>query len=715
MPNVNLGNIPLRANTTQIGDVTVVAQSQRVEYKIDKKVVNVSQDISASGGTLVNVLENTPSVQVDVEGNVTLRGSGNFQLLVDGKPSVIQGSEGLQQIPASAVQNIEIITSPSAKYDPDGDAGIINVIMKKQKNVGFGGILNASVGTRDKYTGDILLNFRQKKTNFYVGAEFSDQHNYMYGEGERRTFNGDSTTYQLTDMDGVFMRKGMNLKTGIDYSLTPNSSLSLSAAWSNRSFNRTMDSKNHWYTDPFVQDSFYLENTGSVDKENRYNLNLDYQKNFDDKGHTLQASVYYASGDGNESEEDIVRSTDSNYVLLGEEPARTRSRIGEPESNLRIELDYTRPVGEGKIELGLQSRYDNSNGDYVYENFGTATNEWIPNDSISNALKYRDALQSVYGTYSGKLGKFEFQTGLRMEYDDRNLNQLTSAETFRYNKLHFFPSFYLIRKLSDKHQLQFTYSRRVERPDERDLNPFIEYRSTNNVSFGNPALRPQFTNGLEFNYQYTLEKGFLSLETYYRATSDIITRLSGTMELNGKQVFYSTEMNADRDQSLGVELMANVEFNKWWQLNLTGNFYRYQLDGMVEGEAITSVSTTWRTNFNSTFMVAKNTRFQLSGFYNGPSNNLQGKREGFFVANMALRQDILKKQVTLSLSARDVFATARNRFVSSGSSFYMSNTMWREAPVVMFNLTYRINNYRQSGRRTGGEQMDEGGSMDMEM
>ena len=185
---VDMGPIVLHPNITQIGDVQVVAQSNRVEYKIDKKVVNVSQDIAASGGTLVQVLENTPSVQVDVEGNVTLRGSGNFQLLIDGKPSVIQGSEGLQQIPASAVQNLEIITSPSAKYDPDGNAGIINIIMKKQKNMGIGGVVNASIGTRNKYTGDFLLNFRQKKINFFVGAEYANQKNYNKGEGERRTY-----------------------------------------------------------------------------------------------------------------------------------------------------------------------------------------------------------------------------------------------------------------------------------------------------------------------------------------------------------------------------------------------------------------------------------------------------------------------------------------------------------------------------------------------
>ena len=324
---VDMGHIPLHPNITQIGDVQVIAQSNRVEYKIDKKVVNVSQDMAASGGTLVQVLENTPSVQVDVEGNVSLRGSGNFQLLIDGKPSVIQGSEGLQQIPASAVQNLEIITSPSAKYDPDGNAGIINIIMKKQKNIGIGGVINASIGTRNKYTTDFLLNFRQKKVNFFVGAEYANQKNYNKGEGERRTYERDSltndilsTSYQDMNSEGIFARRSLNLKGGFDYTLSELSSLSLSAAVNDRSFERNFTTENHWYSDPFVRDSFYLDNSIGTDKSRFYNINLDYMKKYDDKGHSLQASLYYSAGKEDETEEEVVTGTDANFIATGAEP-----------------------------------------------------------------------------------------------------------------------------------------------------------------------------------------------------------------------------------------------------------------------------------------------------------------------------------------------------------------------------------------------------------
>jgi outer membrane receptor protein involved in Fe transport len=714
---ISLGNILLHEVITQIEDVRVIAQSQRVEYKIDKKVVNVSQDIAAAGGTLVNVLENTPSIQVDVEGNVTLRGSENFQVLIDGKPSVIQGSEGLQQIPASAVNSVEIITSPSAKYDPDGAAGIINVIMQKRKTSGISGIVNASIGTRQKYSTDFLFNIRHNKFNFSLGAEYGNHSYFNTGESEKRTYYNDTTTYILTDMDGKFSRARFNLKSGLDYYFDENTTLSLSGGFTNRKHNRDSYSRNYWYTNPASLDSFYIEDNLSNDNGNYYNLNLDFQKKYSENDHNLQASIYYATGDEDEKEDYIERTTNNLYEVIGLEPGRSRSHRENPENNLRFELDYTRPFGPGKIETGLQSRWDIDKGNYIYENYTPGIEKWIYNDSISNKISYLDAIQSAYGSYSGPIGKFEFQAGLRAEYDNRTLDQKTNSETYTYEKMHFFPSFYLIRKFSDSHQLQFTYSRRIQRPREWSLNPFKEYRNSNTVFYGNPALKPEFTNAVELNYQYMFKKSFISLETYYRRTLDKITQITGNDTIAGERVFFNTSTNADKDYSLGMELMANLNLTDWWQLNLTGNFYHYQLDGTVDGEKVTSKSTTWRTNFNTSFRLKWDTRLQFMGFYNGPSNTLQGKRDGFFVTSAAVRKDLLKKKLTVSLSIRDIFSTGAFSFVSEGSNFYTYNKFKREAPIVLLNIAYRINNWKQSTKRDTEEQENNGNNngFDMEM
>lgn len=707
--SLDMGTILLHPDITQIEDVQIVAQSQRMEYKIDKKVVNVSQDIAAAGGTLVNVLENTPSVQVDVEGNVSLRGSGNFQLLVDGKPSIIQGSEGLQQIPASAVQSVEIITSPSAKYDPDGEAGIINVIMKKQKNSGVGGIVNVSAGTNNKYSADFLLNVRREKVNYSFGAEYANMQFKNRGESERLTYFNDTTTSILSDVDGVFKRQSINVKGGLDYYFTNSSSISIMGAIGNRKFNRDFMQKNEWFTNPSTIDSFYTYNNLDEDDNLFYNLNIDYQKKFDENGHNLQASLYYAKDNSTEMEDYVVRTTDANFVVIGSEPERSRSRTEQPEDNIRIELDYTRPLGAKKLELGWQSRWDMDDAEYIYEDFLPLGNEWIYNDSISNQMQYTDMMHSAYAIFSGPLSKFEYQLGLRAEYDNRSLKQQTINEEFVYEKMHFFPSVHLSRKLSEAHQFQASYSRRIQRPDERDLNPFKEYRGSNNVMFGNPALRPEFTNAFELNYQFSFKKGFVSFETYYRHTTDKITRISGLDSLNGQQVFTFTSKNADRDNSLGIELMTNLDLTKWWQVNVTGSVFRYELTGEVENESVSAVTTSWRTNFNTSFKMKWDTRLQLTGFYNGPSTSLQGEMKGFFVANLALRKDFMKKQLSATLSVRDLLGTGRFAFTSAGSDFSTSNEFRRESQIITLQLSYRINNYRQQGNRRGGEDQDSGG------
>jgi outer membrane receptor protein involved in Fe transport len=707
--SVDLGIVSLNPDVTQIDEVEVVAQRNRVEYKVDKKVVNVAQDLTSSGGSLVNVLENTPSVQVDVEGNVSLRGSGNFQLLIDGKPSPVQGSEGLQQIPASAVQSLEIITNPSAKYDPDGNAGIINVVMKKQKNSGIGGVINVSAGTRHKYTGDFLFNIKRNKLNYFFGAEYADRHFINRGFSERRAYSGDSATYIQGNARGIITRKSMNLKSGFDYAFTENASLSLSAAVGSRDLTRDFVTNNHWYTTPATKDSFFREENHATDNDQFFNINLDFLKRYNETDHRLDASIYYSGQKEIEKEEDYVRKTNGIFEPAGNESSRTRSRQEHPEKELRFELDYTRPMGAVKLETGLQSRWDYENADFIYEDYQPFGSEWIQNDTLTNAIKYLDALQSVYAMVSGPLGRFDYQAGLRAEYDNRTLEQVTSSTSYTYEKIHFFPSVFLTRKLNDAHQIQFNYSRRIQRPRGNQLNPFVDFRGSNNIYYGNPALKPEFTNAFELNYQYRFEQGSISLETYYRTTHDKITSINELDTLYGRPVFAFTVTNADRDHALGMELMANIDLAKWWQLNLTGNIFRYQLEGKADGEQISTVSTSWQTNFNTLFKIKGDIRFQVNGIYNGPSTSLQGERDGFFITNLAIRKEMLDKKLTVSLNARDIFSTGKFAFTSEGDSFYTYNRFRRESPVVTLNLSYRINNYKAAARRDGNGGAESGG------
>ena len=708
---VDVGVIKIVPSTTKIDAVNVVADIPRVDYKIDKKVITLSQDMTAAGGTVAQALENTPSVEVDIEGNVSVRGSSNFKVLIDGKPSVIQGSEALQQIPASSVQSIEIITNPSAKYDPDGDAGIINLVMRKQKQQGVNGIINASAGTKNKYSADFLLNMRREKVNFFLGGEYSNNRFYNEGEGDQRVY-GIDTTITLFNDKGVFSRDGFSFKAGADYYLTDKSTVTLQGSIGNRNFSRNFDATYHEFTTPSTTDSFYISESISPHENQYYNFSLDFRKEFENPQHELKASVYFSQAVEVEKSQIKEIETNSNWESLELNTSLNRSKTDVPEKNIRVQLDYVHPFKEGvKLEAGLQSRWDMDRGDYIFENWDYDRQAWINDITISNTLDYRDAIQSAYGTFTGKIQKFGYQAGLRAEYDNRYTNQITLDEAYRYEKMHFFPSFYITRELPKQMQLQLSYSRRIERPREWDLNPFKEFMNNQNARVGNPGLEPEFTNAFELNYQVPFKKNFISFETFYRYSTNVISRWTSYDSIN--EIFIHTSRNEDNEYSAGAELMANMYFTPWWQINLSGNLFRYSLTGEVDNITVTKSTFSWGTNTNMVFRLKWDARIQLMGMYRGPSLSLQGERKGFFFINMAVRKDLLNKKLSLTLNVRDMLRTGKHSFVSEGNDFYTFREMRRESPVVSLSLSYRINNYKQT-KKNGNGNGEDSGDMDIE-
>lgn len=714
-PVVDIGTIKIHPTSVDIDAVEVVAEANRVEYKIDKKVVTLSQDMTSTGGPVSQALENTPSIEVDIEGNVTLRGSSNFKVLIDGKPSILDGSEALQQIPASSVQSVEIITNPSAKYDPDGSAGIVNLIMKKQKQQGVNGIINASVGTHDKYSADFLLNARQNKTNFFLGGEYSKRSFLNEGTYERRVYKGDTTFYTLTDRDGKFSRDGFAVRAGADYYITDKSTVTLQGRLGERSFSRNFDNQFLEYNDVENLNSYYLEDNNSSDNRHEYDISLDFRKEYENPLHELKASVYFSQQSENETEAINEQITNSDWQPLSQNTSLNRSFEERWEKELRAQLDYVHPFSEDtKLEAGFQTRWDMDKADYNFEDFDPDRNVWLKNSELSNKLDYLDAIQSVYGIYTGKLGKFGYQGGLRVEYDNRYLNQITLDEGFRYEKLHAFPSFYITRELPKKMQLQLSYSRRIERPRERDLNPFKDYMDNQNIRVGNPGLSPEFTNSFELNYQVPFKQNFVSLETFYRQTNDVITRYTEYDTINN--IFLHTTHNADQEFSAGAEIMANINITRWWLFTLSGNLFRYSLSGESEGEYVTRTTTSWGGNANAIFKLKWDTRIQLTSMYRGPSVTLQGERKGLFFTNVAIRKDFLDRKLSATINVRDIFKTGKFSFTSEGSGFYMSQEMRRESPIIMISLSYRINNYKQkrNGNGNGNGNGEEIQEMDFE-
>lgn len=692
----NVGNINLAASKQQIGTVDVVAERNRVEYKIDKKVINVTNDINASGGTAVTVLENTPSVEVDIDGNVSLRGSSSFTVLIDGRPSVLSGSDALKQIPSSAIQNIEIITNPSVKYDPDGMAGIINVVMKKNIVSGVNGIVNLNMGAGDKYGTDFLMNYKAKKYNFFLGGNWSDNIDKGTIHSVRETFGADTTTYLTNDGTRNQSRFGKQLKVGFDYYPTDKTAITVSSEIGNYGFSNFGEVNIYKYQQSKLLNIYSVQNSNSTRDGNFISANTSFQTKFNDKGtHKLEGSFDYRNRDGysNETQDEFLAN--AAYNKTSQYLSRVISHEDSNEDDIRAKLDYTLPFENGaKFEAGIQSRIEAEKESLDFMDFSTTTQQFENNPNFSSNMKFREDIHSVYSTYTGSLKTIQYVFGLRGEYNKRTTTHYKEDMPLNYdlNRFDFFPSAHLSYNLANESQLMASYSRRINRPGGRELDPFPSYMNQYTIRTGNPGLKPEYTDSYEFSYMKKFGNSFVSLETFYRTTNDLITEVNKQVG----PIMYLNIENLNRDYSMGGEIMGNINVNKWLLVNTSFTLYNYKLKGEILGVSVDKESTNYSGRLNATVKFTSDSRLQITGFYRGPSVSAQGDQKGMAFANVSYRQDFLKKKLTATLSVRDVFGTMKMQRTSYGENFNLNFRMTREPRVLMLTLSYKINNYKVS-------------------
>ena len=452
---VNLGLIKLDPAMQSLEAVEVTAEKQHIEFQIDKKVVNVSQDLMAQGGTAVNALENTPSVTVDVNGDVSLRGSSNFLVLVDGRPSVLQGSDALQQIPASNIDRIEIITNPSAKFDPDGSAGIINVILKQKKESGVNGIFNLSVGTKKKFNTDFLRNYRQGKFNFFAGAGYRDFNSGGRRKSIQEAYLNDTTRYLFSAGDRKMHRTGYNLRGGIEYFMTDKTYLSFNGEYGEFDFSHGFTSHQEEYTSPESLKRNLLTQNNSTRERAYYRLSLNSQHKFDEKGQQIEVMVNYSDNTNNSFEDQSESLTDENWQIIDPNPYKIKTLEPGEGTNWRFKVDYVNPLSEkAKLEAGYQARIEQSKDDYDFMFWDMLINEWIENPLYSNKMEFDNDIHSIYGIYSDQTKKFGYQVGLRTEYNYRRIINLKSETpapvSYTHLRAHETPEHLVCRLLLEK-------------------------------------------------------------------------------------------------------------------------------------------------------------------------------------------------------------------------------------------------------------------------
>jgi len=704
----DLGKLFIVPNDALLEEVEVVAEKSTVEMTLDKRIFNIGKDISSTAGNAIEVLENIPSVTVDIEGNVSLRGDEGVRILIDGKVSGLAGinsRDALRSLQADMIERIEVVTNPSVRYDAEGTAGIINIVLKKDRRNGFHGSIDLSAGTPQQYGVGINTNYRLNKLNFFVNYALDYRERNGAGTSRRDFFRqeGTFTTFQ----DSKNKRTGLSnmIRTGAEYFISPKDVLTFSLMY------RISDEENKSTViyDDYGPGNEFLSKSERVNRGEESDPNLeysiDYKKEFGKKDQALTANFRYF--DNSEAEKsNIIETIRAANMPVNEQFQKVENN--ESEANFQAQLDYVHPFSKkSKFETGIKYEQREIDNDYKVLD-KDSTGQYVTMPEFTNRFLYDEKILAVYLLYGGELGRYSYQAGLRTEYADINTELRETSEKNNQNYLDFFPSLHLNYKLTEKDQLQLSYSRRIRRPGYWQLNPFRSFTDNRNIRTGNPNLRPIYTDSYELGYLRYWDKASLNFNTYYRRSTDVFQRIE-TVDSAG--ITYAGPVNFALNNSIGIELIGNVSPFKWWSLNGSLNFFR----SMTEGEAN---DISYNTDYYTTtgrlmnkFNIRRGFDIQLALNYRGPMDMPQGTRKAVWSADFGASKDVFKGQGTFTLSVRDIFNTRKWSMESYGENFYSNSEYSWSSTTITLNFNYRINQQKKrNGQPRGGDNgMEEGG------
>jgi outer membrane receptor protein involved in Fe transport len=685
----NMGNIGLDSMMVNMKEVTINTTRSLVEFNLDKKVVNVEKNLSGIGGSAVDVMQNVPSVTVDVDGNLSLRGSSNVTILIDGKPSGLTGLSSnaiLEQIPASSIQSIEIISNPSAKYDPDGMSGIVNIILKKKRDKGYNGLFSVNAGTGNKYNGSVNLNYRWDKVNIFANYDFRYNERKGWNDMNRQTFIlTDTVPFMVQHGNSKMSGMSHNIKAGIDYFLNDKNNLTFSVLFNNGDDNHNdFSSTNN--NDSLMQLVYGYKQTDKEKSDNRStDYMLSYRKTFLKKGKELTSDLVYTDARGSEIT-DRNRQGFNNLMIIDSLPFLQKIYNDRHNQVGTLTIDYSEPFGKTKrIDAGYKGIIRSTNEDIVYKNFEYP--EWLYDSTLSNNFLYDEQIHALYGIFANSYKKLQFQIGIRLEQAYRTANQRTSNQKVDYSKFSVFPSVHITQKLKNDNAIQLSYSRRVNRPSGHMLNPFVEV-DPQTRRFGNPNLKPEYTDAFEVGYLKNWKKRSINVSLFYRNITDIIQRYSW---IDSNLVTNMTPLNMSRGTAYGLEVIGSTDIYKWWKINGNFSYFRNEIKGKQNGEELTNSNYTWTAKVTSSMTILKNMDIQILFNYRAPMVTIQGTMQSMWNVDLGLKKDIMKNKAFISFRISDIFNTQKFNMDRQDAFFYQEMYRKRESRVAYIGFTYKIN------------------------
>jgi len=693
--NMNLGLISLEIDMESLGEVEIIAERSTVDLKLDKKVFNVGKDLLSQNGSLVQILENVPSVTVDFDGGISLRGNANVTVLINGKPSVLAANNGLDQIPAQQIERVEVITNPSSRYQSAGTAGIINVILKKNKEAGFSGSLSMSNSIRADFNTNASLNYKTDKFNVFstLGYRFVDN-KIREQINQNSLVNGN--TVNLDQTANIYRNsKISSLYFGLDYFINDQNTLTASYYKTLIDRNNSVAYNYNYFNALHELDSTITRNEKYYEPMDHNQLELSYAKTFDKDGKKLTIGFQYDFWGDDENEAFITQNIAP--ILLESELSRTRDI--ESSKDYLLQLDFINPIYENStFETGLRGETRIITSDYKAEDFD-GTN-WSLFNGIENVLDYKEKIGGAYIQFSSKINKLSYQLGLRTEFTEIDISDKNNMfnSTKSYTKL--FPTTHLTYSFSDKTNLQLSYSRRINRPGFWHLNPFGGLAQINTQRQGNPDMNPALTNSFELGFLTRLGKLRINPSLYHQKTADPFQFFT---ERNDEDILITKPINIDTERRIGFEVSMSFNPIKWLQLTGELNYYSFAQRGAYKDVNFDFDNSSWFTRLNSKFKLPSEITLQTSFNYTGRNESAQTITESNHSLDLGLNKSFLKNKATLTFNIRNMLDTREEFLTRTGDNFSFKSHRKLLGPKHSLTLTYRFNQSGNSKTRQPGE------------
>ncbi|WP_062058520.1 outer membrane beta-barrel family protein [Aquimarina longa] len=674
-----LNTIELEEDNEQLDEITVVSEKTTVEYKLDKKIYNVGKDLIHKGGTISNVLDNVPSVSVDAAGAVSLRGNPSVRILINGKPSVLTENNGLEQIPAENIEKVEVITNPSARYESQGSAGIINIILKKNKRSGFGGSIQLTSGIPANHRVNVNLNYKTSKFNVFTNLGY--QYANFFGEQKQLQTSRIDDFITILELNSDTKRNDSyyNFYFGGDYYFNEKNTLTASFYHNKLENTDETDFTYNYLNNNRKLDSIVSRKEEYKEPQNFNQLELTYLKTFDKKEQKLTTTIQYDFWNDDENEMIIQHRT----LPISNNQTTVITKDVESSKDLLILSDFIAPLTKkSKLETGIRGEIRRITSDYTV---------WIDDkiaEDFDNLLNYDEHIYGAYMQYGTSIKKFNYLLGLRLEHSDIRINddQKVFNNQKRYTDL--FPTAHLTYNFTEKTNLQLSYSKRINRPRFWQLNPFGGFSDPKNLFEGNPDLNPMYANVIELALLKRWDKITINPSLYYQYQTDFFQFITTpTMEKG----FVTTPVNLSHENRLGFELSITYKPIKWWRLSGEFNYYTFTQKGVYKEVNYTTEDTKWSTRFNSNMKFTKGLSIQTNFNYQGKSNSGQRFIKSQYWANLGVSKDLFKDKASITLNVSNIFDSRIDKYTVTGPKYSLVSSNIRSGRRATITFTYRFN------------------------